>query len=146
MKYEKIFLGNNFLSGFLICIFGISMAAVTGLTRGIYPLAVFVLMVFIGTLLMMGTIRGDYGNLLERISWKEILLILLLFINPILAERLGFYFSAYLVIAGVSWLIEPEKNRKVLVRVMIYSLLVTVFSYIVFTLFLKIITPTGILR
>ena len=146
MKKEKIFLEKNFLSGFLICCFGIWMAAVTRLTRGIYPMTVFVLMILIGAFLMVRTARGGPGNLLARVSWKEIVMILLLFISPLLAETLGFYCSAYLVIAGISWLIAPEKNGKTLVRVLLYSAVVAVGAFVVFTMLLKITTPTGILR
>lgn len=146
MKKEKIFLDKSFLSGILICCFGGYMAAVTKTARGIYPLTVFVLMIVIGAFLMVGTIRSGPRGLLERISLKEMVLIALLFLNPLLAEKLGFYGSGYLVIAGVSWLIAPEKNAKTLTGVLVYSLVVAVAAYGVFTLLLKISTPAGILR
>ena len=73
-------------------------------------------------------------------------MILFLFINPLMAGTLGFYFAAFFVIAGISWRITPVKTGKALAGVLAYSLLVTVVAFAVFTVGLKIVTPSGILR
>ncbi|MCC3383417.1 hypothetical protein D4758_05680 [Enterocloster citroniae] len=143
---EKKFLKTNFLSGVLACCFGLCMAGVTGLSRGIYPMTVFVLLILIGMVLLGSAARGAPDQPLSRIWWKEIVMILFLFINPLMAGTLGFYFSAFFVIAGISWLITPVKTGKALAGVLAYSLLVTVAAFAVFTVGLKIVTPSGILR
>ena len=143
---EKKFLKTNFLSGVLACCFGLCMAGVTGLSRGIYPMTVFVLLILIGMVLLGSAARGAPDQPLSRIWWKEIVMILLLFINPLMAGTLGFYFAAFFVIAGISWLITPVKTGKALAGVLAYSLLVTVVAFAVFTVGLKIVTPSGILR
>lgn len=146
MRKGKIFLEKNFISGFLVFCFGTGMAVSARMKYGIYPLTVFVLMVVIGGIVMAGAAGNRPHNLLAGISWKEMVYIGLLFLSPLLAKHLGFYFSGYLVIAGVSWLIEPEKNGRTLAKTLIYSLVVTVAAYAVFTGLLKISTPVGILR
>lgn len=146
MQKGKIFLEKNFIAGLLVFCFGVGMAVSARMKYGIYPLTVFVLMILIGGFVMVMTMRNRPGKLLERVSWKEIVYIALLFLSPLLAKHLGFYFSGYLVIAGVSWLIEPEKNGKTLAKTLIYSLVVTIAAYFVFTGMLKISTPVGILR
>ena len=115
MKKEKIFLKTSFLSGILASCFGFCMAGMTGLSRGMYPMAVFVMIILIGLLLMGIAVRGAPDEKSPRISWKEIVMVLFLFINPLMAGILG------------------------------YSLLVTAGAFAVFTLGLKIITPSGIL-
>ena len=122
------------------------MAGVTGLSRGIYPMTVFVLLILIGMVLLGSAARGAPDQPLSRIWWKEIVMILFLFINPLMAGTLGFYFAAFFVIAGISWLITPVKTGKALAGVLAYSLLVTVVAFAVFTVGLKIVTPSGILR
>ena len=145
MKKEKIFLKTSFLSGILASCFGFCMAGMTGLSRGMYPMAVFVMIILIGLLLMGIAVRGAPDEKSPRISWKEIVMVLFLFINPLMAGSLGFYFAAFLVIAGISWLITPVKTGKALAGVLGYSLLVTAGAFAVFTLGLKIVTPSGIL-
>ena len=90
MKKEKIFLKTSFLSGILASCFGFCMAGMTGLSRGMYPMAVFVMIILIGLLLMGIAVRGAPDEKSPRISWKEIVMVLFLFINPLMAGILGF--------------------------------------------------------
>ena len=66
---EKKFLKTNFLSGVLACCFGLCMAGVTGLSRGIYPMTVFVLLILIGMVLLGSAARGAPDQPLSRIWW-----------------------------------------------------------------------------
>ena len=138
MKKEKIFLKTSFLSGSLASCFGFCMAGMTGLSRGMYPMAVFVMIILIGLLLIGIAVRDAPDEKTPR-------MVLFLFINPLMAGILGFYFAAFLVIAGISWLITPVKTGKAMAGVLGYSLLVTAGAFAVFTLGLKIVTPSGVL-
>lgn len=145
MKERKNFLEKDFLTGVIVCCFGTGMAATTGFSKGVYPMVVFGLMSVIGVYLILDALRKNDSSCLERVSWKEMAMIAFLFLNPVFAKTLGFYLSGYLVIAGISWMIAPEKNGKALVKVLLYSLCVAAAAYVVFTLVLKIATPAGIL-
>lgn len=145
MEKRKIFLDKGFVAGCLVCCFGAGMAAAAGFSRGVYPLAVFVLMIAAGIFLTVEALRGKISGCLERISWKEPAMIALLFVSPVFAKTVGFYLSASVVIAGISWLTVPEKSVKAFVRVLLYSLFVAAAAYVIFTVLLKINTPKGIL-
>lgn len=142
---RKKFLETNVLSGILACCFGLYMAAVTGLSKGIYPMAVFVLMFLTGAFLIGSGVRGKPDALMNRIRWKEIAMVLLLLLHPLLAGELGFYTTAFLVITVISWMLTPKKTGKAFGFVLVYSLLVAAAAYAVFTLGLHIVTPPGIL-
>lgn len=142
---KKKFLETNVLSGILACCFGLYMAVATGVSRGIYPLAVFLFMILTGVVLVGSGVKGKADSLISRIRWKEIVMVLLLLLHPLMAGMLGFYFTAFLVIGGISWMITPGKTGKALAGVVVYSLLVAAAAFAVFTLGLKIVTPKGFL-
>ena len=58
MKKRKFFLKQAFYQVSWPAVFSFCMAGMTGLSRGMYPMAVFVMIILIGLLLMGIAVRG----------------------------------------------------------------------------------------
>jgi hypothetical protein len=145
MGKEKIFLEKNIISSLLAIFFGVAMLTSTGMTRGIYPFLVFALMVGLGLLMGISAILKHPNNPVAKLSLKEILLILSLFITPVFAKILGFYTSSFLEICAISLLIAPKRDKKSIVKIVGFALVATFLTYVIFTLGLRIRCPRGAL-
>ena len=145
MKERKIFLSKNLIVGIAGILFGIAMLVSSGSKSGIYPKVVFACMVFFGVYVIAEMRWKGPGPALDQISVKGLLLIALLFVNPLLGKHLGFYASGFLALLGISAVISFPKSGKEWVKMIVYLFGVTVGIYLVFTVLLRIHTPKGIL-
>lgn len=145
MKKRKIFLSSHAVAGILSILLGVAMLFSSGSKSGIYPRAVFVCMVFFGVYVLAEMTWKGSGPMLEKISKKGVLLILLLFVNPLIGKTLGFYVSGFLTLLGMSSVIDTPKGLPAWIRLILYLLCVTASVYLIFTVLLRIQTPKGIL-
>lgn len=145
MKKGIIFLEKDFLSGLLATLFGFGMLFSTGMTKGIYPAGIFTLIGVFGLIVSITTVRKRPNNSIAKISLKELLLIIFLFITPVFAKVIGFYVAGFFEIAMISLLISPKHTKKNIIGILLASLLVTLVTYGIFTMGLNIRCPRGVL-
>ena len=143
MKRGKVVIGKSFVAGLLGIAMGISLLIYGKSRLNNYLIIVFGLMIVLGVLLICSTLSKRNDSLLERISIKEIALILLLFINPLIGKVFGFYSTAFLEIFLFSLLTEKEIKLKVFLKTVLISLVITILAYVIFSFLLKIHCPTG---
>ncbi len=144
MKKRKIFLCKNLVAGVAGVVFGAVMFLASGARSGIYPKILFACMVFLGLCILAQISWKGQGARLGWVSAKEVLLILMLFVNPILGKALGFYTSGFLTLLGISAVIRRPDRVWAWGRMILYLLLVTAGTYLVFSVLLRIHTPEGI--
>ena len=145
MKQEKIFLEKNFIAGILATGFGSAMLLTTGMSRGLYPAVIFSLLTIFGMLTSISSIRKPTGSIVEKVSKREIFLILSLFINPVLAKFIGFYVAGFLEISIISLIIAPQRDRNSVMKILGFALAATLATYLIFTVGLRIRCPRGAL-
>lgn len=143
MKRGKVVIGKSFVAGLLGIAMGISLLIYGKSRLNNYLIIVFGLMIVLGVLLICSSLSKRNDSLLERISIKEIALILLLFINPLIGKAFGFYSTAFLEIFLFSLLTEKEIKLKVFLKTVLISLVITILAYVIFSFLLKIHCPTG---
>ncbi|MCI8765564.1 MAG: tripartite tricarboxylate transporter TctB family protein [Lachnospiraceae bacterium] len=144
MKKRKIFLCKNLIAGVAGAAFGAVMFLTSGAKSGIYPKILFACMVFLGLYILAEMRVKGQGARLGGVSGKEALLILLLFVNPLLGKVLGFYSSGFLTLLGISAVVRRPHRLSDWGKMVLYLLLVTVGTYLVFSVLLRIHTPEGI--
>lgn len=108
----------------------------TGLVIGIFSLM----------LLIMTLIKkegGGNGGVLERIKWKNIILVVIsMYIYAIIFEKLGYVITTLIFIGILLRIIE---NKKWYIAAIV-ALTAALASYLVFQIWLKTQLPKGILR
>ncbi len=144
MRKRTIFLCKNLVAGVAGVVFGAAMFLTSGTKSGIYPKILFACMVFLGVYILAEIGFKGQGTRLGRVSVKEILLILLLFVNPLLGKVLGFYTSGFLTLLGISAVVRRPNRGADWGKMVLYLLFVTVGTYLVFSVLLRIHTPEGI--
>ena len=146
MKREKLVIGKNFVAGILGIAMGISLLIYGKARLNKYLVVVFGLMIVLGALLVYSSLLKRNDSRLDKVSIKEVALIVLLFINPLFGKILGFYVTAFIEIFLFSLLTEKGVNVKVLAKTALVSLIITVAAYVIFSVLLKIHCPTGSLH
>lgn len=144
MEKRKIFLCKNLAAGVAGVVFGAVMFLTSGAKSGIYPKILFGCMVFLGLCILAEISWKGQGTRLGRVSTKEVLLILMLFVNPILGKVLGFYTSGFLTLLGISAVTRRPDRGWAWGKMVLYLFLVTAGTYLVFSVLLRIHTPEGI--
>lgn len=144
MKKRKIFLYKNLIVGVAGVMFGTVMLLTSGAKSGIYPKILFVCMMLLGIDILVELVWKGQGTRLGRVSIKEVLLILMLFVNPLLGKVLGFYTSGFLTLLGISAITRRPDRASEWGRLILYLLLVTAGTYLVFSVLLRIHTPEGL--
>jgi len=142
-KESKIVVGKNTVAGILSVLGGISLLVYGKDRLNTYLVVVFSFMVFLGALLVVLSFLRRNDNRLDRVLARELILIALLFINPLFGKLLGFYITGYLEIVLISLLIEKELDRRAVVKTLLVCLAIAILSYLVFSVVLKIHCPTG---
>lgn len=144
---KKSILGDgNLVVGIIALVFGLWMSVYFKTSKGIYPLIIFGLMVFLGALLIIFSISGkSKASVPGKISIREAVVMLLLFATPLSAKTVGFYLSGTLAIYLIMQLFSPSRNVKQLIKTAVYSICTGAAVYVVFTVLLKINTPKGFL-
>ncbi len=145
-KENKIVVGKNTVAGILAFIGGLSLLVYGKDRLNTYLVVVFSFMIGLGALLVVQSLVRRNDSRLDRVLIRELILIVLLFINPLFAKTLGFYITGYLEIILISLLIEKEMNAKVVVKTLLVCLAIAVLSFLVFSVVLKIHCPTGSLH
>ncbi len=145
MEKRKIFLSKTGIASVAAILFGAGMLLTASSKIGMYPRVVFAAMIFLGAYALVEMRWKGCGAALERVSVKELLLILMLFINPLIGKMLGFYASGFLALLGISALIETPDSPKAWGKLVVYLLGVTAVVYVVFSVLLRIHTPKGII-
>ncbi len=144
MEKRKIFLYKNSVTGVAGVVFGAAMFLTSRAKSGIYPKILFACMVFLGLYILVEMSVKGQGMKLGRVSIKEVLLILLLFVNPVLGRVLGFYSSGFLTLLGISAITRRPDRMMAWGKMILYLLLVTMGTYLVFSVLLRIHTPKGL--
>ncbi len=145
MKKEIFFLEKDFLSGFFAILFGFGMLLSTGTSKGLYPAGVFAFIGVFGLIVSVTAFLKKPNNWIEKISLKEIVLIAFLFITPFFAKTIGFYTAGFFEIVAISLLISPKHSKKNTLSILVFSLVVTIVTYGIFTMGLNIRCPRGVL-
>ncbi len=142
---KSLLLGKNFLAGSLAVVFSVILLATTKKVSSAYPYVVFTMMLAFGVVVLVETILKRDGDAVQKFTIGEIVLILFLIINPVLAKQIGFYLSAFLEISAISIFINPVKTKKNVLLSLVFCLVVVGLSYLLFTYGLRIRCPRGAL-
>lgn len=145
MEKRKIFLNKNFIAGVFAVVFGVGMLATYGTSQGTYPLIVFLLLVVLGMLSLLTAWKAPSASAIEKIPLRELGVMVLLFANPIMAKTVGFYVSAVLSIFAIMLLFDPPKSARRAGKTALVTVCTAVGVYLIFTVLLRISTPTGFL-
>lgn len=144
MEQKKKILEKEFIVGFLAIAFSLGFAIFDNKSLGLYSTAVFSLFTVLGAISIINSFRHQESNNISVMNFKEIILLVLLFINPMVAKTIGFYISGFLEIFLISLLILPVKNTKSVIKAAVFCLLAVVVAYLIFTVSLRIRCPRGI--
>jgi len=145
MVKEKFFLSKNFLTGVLSSLFGALMLLAFKMEQDSYTLIIFSFLIILGIFMMASSISRTNLPQFSKFSPRELLFITSLFITPFLAKVIGFYISAYLEIVAISLIIAPKRNVKTIVKMLLFALVATTITYLIFTFGLRIRCPRGVL-
>ncbi|MEG0178909.1 MAG: tripartite tricarboxylate transporter TctB family protein [Oscillospiraceae bacterium] len=145
MKMRKIFLDKNFLAGTLAVIIGACIIAIYGFKFGVYPVAVFAILIALGIALIITAFYKQGQAPMDKIMLRELLVIALLFVNPIIANYVGFYVSGAIAVYIIMLLFSPPTSIKQAGKTALYCAAVAVVVYLIFTILLHINTPRGFL-
>ena len=143
--YLDLIKDKNFLASILAIVFSFYMLVSTTKASSAYPYVIFSLMMAFGVLLLVTTVVKKNYSSVEAMSWKELLFIAVLLINPFFAKTIGFYVSAFIEVFVISIFISKQRTKKVILFLLLFSVLVTLFSYVIFTFGLRIRCPKGAL-
>ena len=135
----------NFLAAIIAIIFSFSMIVTTKSTSSPYPYVIFGLCLALGVLLLAQTLIRKNTSSVEMLTWKELLFMAILIINPLCAKLIGFYVSAFIEVFVISIFISSDKHWKTIGKLLLYSFLIVAFSYVLFTFGLRIRCPKGAL-
>ena len=141
---KSILTGKNFISGLLGIAFSVAMLLVTSKASSAYPYAVFTLMLVFSVIVIAQSLRKKYGGAFEKFTLPEILFIVLLVINPLLANVIGFYVSSFIEVFFIYVLISGHDKKNIL-HALIFSVILIAISYVIFTYGLRIRCPSGML-
>lgn len=144
MEQKKKILEKEFIVGVLAIAFSLGFVIFDKKSLGLYSITVFSLFSVLGIISVMNSFRRQDTNAISTTNLKEIILLILLFINPIVAKIIGFYISGFIEIFLISLLILPEKNKKSIFKAAIFCFVAVVIAYLIFTVSLRIRCPRGI--
>jgi uncharacterized membrane protein (GlpM family) len=144
MEKKKKILDKEFIVGALAIAFSLGFVLLDKKSLGLYPITVFSLFTVLGLISILSSFKRQESNAIARTNLKEIILLLLLFINPIVAKTIGFYVSGFVEIFLISILILPEKNKKSILKTAIFCLIAVIVAYLIFTVSLRIRCPRGV--
>jgi hypothetical protein len=145
MNERKIVCTKSLATGVFALVFGVAMVLSSGKVKGMYPRAVLIGLALLGMLEIVSHFKSHDGNAVGKIAFREIVVVLLLTINPLFAKSVGFYLTGFVEILAISLVFTgPKTVRRVLDNVF-FALGTTAVGYLVFTLLLQINCPKGIL-
>ncbi len=144
MEKKKKILDKEFIVGALAIAFSLGFVLLDKKSLGLYPITVFSLFTVLGLISILTSLKRQESNAIAKTNLKEIILLLLLFINPLVAKTIGFYISGFVEIFLISVLILPEKNKKSIFKAAVFCLIAVVIAYLIFTVSLRIRCPKGI--
>ena len=147
MPLKERIVSRECITGVLTAAFGLFMYLTCDKRFGVYPRAVFLIMVGVGTIMagMALLWAGARRTRLEKVTWYEILFIAIMVLSPTVIHYIGFYPGAFLVVLGITLLPLPEYSLRTLIRTTLYVFVVTAATYLVFSGLLQIKVPTGVL-
>ena len=145
MESKKLYFEKDFIVGIVIIAFGLFMLLNPGKSSSIYTVTVFSMLLLLGVVEIFQAIKSSVANTVEKITVRELVLIVLMLINPFFAKTIGFYLTGFLEILLISVMISTERNGKSLLRIIAFSLIVTIVTYLIFSVGLNIHCPGGIL-
>ncbi|MFA6891277.1 MAG: tripartite tricarboxylate transporter TctB family protein [Sphaerochaetaceae bacterium] len=136
----------NAIGGIVSFAFSLFLIATKKADSSLYPDLVLGGMLLFAVLMMLESIWGKRNETISFFSWKEVLLLLVLFINPIGMQLFGFWITAYFEIATFTMLIEPKRTTRAVWEILVFCLLCVIASYCVFELGLRIRPTRGSLH
>jgi Tripartite tricarboxylate transporter TctB family. len=139
---SKMF-GKNFIAGILSVSSGGLLLAVGTKSQNPYCRLVFLLLVVFGLLLVGTSLIKKNDQAADWIRIRELVLLVLLFVNPLFGKTLGFYITAFLEISLISLLIAKERTAKSVLKILLFSLVMAIVGYLIFSILLKIHCPRG---
>lgn len=146
MPLKDRFLTREFLAGIVFALFGAAMLVSYNPRFGVYPKAIFTLMVAFGAVSAAASLLpGGKRTPVEKVSRYELCFILALVLSPALVTSLGFYAGSFLVIYAIALLACPRRDARSVLRTGLYVLAVVAVTYAVFTGILNIQVPSGLL-
>ena len=109
-----------------------------------YPALVLGGMLLFSALTFLSAFRKEQDPA-RAFSVKELVLMAVLFFNPLCMKVVGFWVTAFVEIFVFSLIIETKRTRRQVLSILLFCLVCVVVSYCIFTIGLRIRCPRGIL-
>ncbi len=136
-------LSKNFLAGAIGCIFSVFAMLYNSEPSSPYPGIVFALMLSISIVVLLQSVLSGKNERCSGFGLSEVILMVLLVVNPALAKYFGFYATAFIEVLAVTIFINRDKSKKGLLISVVFSIVLIAVSYAVFTYGLRIRCPRG---
>lgn len=108
-----------------------------------YPFLVLGGMLLFSVLTIVFSFSPNKEEPVQRYGLKELLLMVVLFLNPLGMQIIGFWVTAFLEIFIFSLLVETDFTKKKVFSILLFCLLCVVVSYCIFAIGLRIRCPRG---
>ncbi|MDD7200539.1 MAG: tripartite tricarboxylate transporter TctB family protein [Sphaerochaetaceae bacterium] len=135
----------TFVGGTVSLIVSLILLAQNTEPSSMYPWFVLGGMSLFSALTIVSSIRSSTNEPVQRCGLKELLLMAVLFLNPIGMQIVGFWVTAFLEIFIFSLLVETDFTKKKVFSLVLFCLLCVVVSYCIFAIGLRIRCPRGML-
>lgn len=96
----------------------------------------------LGVLKRRGNEKGMGEVLLKK---KELAVLAMLLVSCCLYETLGFYAAIFLLLVGITMILQLPLTPKKVLTAIIYDILLIVIIYFCFAVLLGLVTPTGVI-
>ena len=136
-------ISKNFIAGIVGCFFSVFAMFYNKKPSSNYPAIVFWLMFLFGTLIFLESIFLGKNEKFFGFNWQELILMMMLVINPALGKYFGFYFTAFVEILAITIFVNKDKSKKGILVSVLFSIALIAVSYLIFTYGLRIRCPKG---
>ncbi len=142
----KMYLEKEFYIGAFSVILGIFLMNAPDRNEGlylIYPKIMYGGLLVIGIIMLLTVLTGKGShNIVEvKIGGYELsLMLLIMFVRPAIGN-LGLYTTLFMMNVIVSLMIEKDKNRRTILRIIVFNLILITVFYLIFAILLNVSTP-----
>lgn len=133
----------NFVGGAVSLIVSLILLAQNMEPSSRYPWFVLGGMSLFSILMIVSSIHSSNKDSVRRYGVKELLLMAVLFLNPLGMKTIGFWMTAFLEIFLFSILVETDFTKKKVFSTVLFCLLCVTVSYCIFAIGLRIRCPRG---
>lgn len=133
----------NFVGGTISLILSLILFTQNTEPSSMYPFLVLGGMLLFSVLTIVFSFSPNKEEPVQRYGLKELLLMVVLFLNPLGMQIIGFWVTAFLEIFIFSLLVETDFTKKKVFSILLFCLLCVVVSYCIFAIGLRIRCPRG---